>query len=61
VAPGISTRQIGIRNGPRRDQRSFLDTGFIIFVGCLGSHLGGCRVIGLGLAAMTNIAARKAD
>jgi hypothetical protein len=61
VAPAISTRQIGIRNGPRRDQRSFLDTGFIIFVGGLGSHLGGCRVIGLGLAAMTNIAARKAD
>ena len=35
--------------------------GFIILAGCLGSHLGGCRVIGLGLVAMTNNAVREAD
>ena len=58
MAPAIATRQIGIRNGPRPDQRSFLDTGLIILAGCLGSHLGGCRVISLSLAAVTNTAVR---
>jgi len=38
-----------------------LDTGFINLAWGLGSDLGGCRVIGLGLAAMTNIAVRGAD
>jgi hypothetical protein len=50
-----------MRGGLRSDQRSFLDTGFIIIAGCLGSHLGGCRVIGLGLAAMMISAIRATD
>jgi hypothetical protein len=53
VAPASATRQVGIRSGLRPDQKSFLDIGSIIVAGCLGSHLGGCRVTGFSLAAVT--------
>jgi hypothetical protein len=33
-----------------------LDTGSIVLAGSLGSALGGCRIVGLGLVAVTNTA-----
>ena len=52
AAPAIAIQQVDIRSRLCFDQRSFLDTGSVVRTGSLGSHLGGCRIIGLGLAAV---------